>query len=141
MLFLWQLVFPITPTSDASLCVAGKGKKLESSSFLNGGCLKSAETRFSLNWYVGQIGRVPKNVSAITNGACAHYVMVSNFQWKPFWLATQQDPQNDWPGWQDRVNYDKSLFAQAPLHCCRFSKDNWIFPSHLHSRQFFKGVN
>ena len=27
------------------------------------------------------------------NGACAHYVMVSKFQWKPFWLATQRDPQ------------------------------------------------
>ena len=23
------------------------------------------------------------------NGACAHYVMVSKFQWKPFWLVTQ----------------------------------------------------
>ena len=29
------------------------------------------------------------------NGACAHYVMISKFQWKPFWLATQPDPQND----------------------------------------------
>ena len=29
------------------------------------------------------------------NGACAHYVMVSKFQWKPFWLATQRDPQSD----------------------------------------------
>ena len=35
------------------------------------------------------------------NGACAHYVMVSKFQWKPFWLATQPDPQNDWTGWQN----------------------------------------
>ena len=25
------------------------------------------------------------------NGACAHYVMVSKFQWKPFWLATQPE--------------------------------------------------
>ena len=39
--------------------------------------------------------------------------MVSKFQWKPFWLATQRDPQNDWTGWQNRVNYD--VFAQAPL--------------------------
>ena len=39
--------------------------------------------------------------------------MVSNFQWKPFWLATQLDPQNDWTGWQFRVNYD--VFTQAPL--------------------------
>ena len=45
--------------------------------------------------------------------ACAHYVMVSNFQWKPFWLATQRDPHNDWTATQNRVNYD--VFAQAPL--------------------------
>ena len=49
----------------------------------------------------------------IYNGACAHYVMVSKFQWKPFWLATQRDPQNDWTATQNRVNYD--VFAQAPL--------------------------
>ena len=47
------------------------------------------------------------------NGACAHYVMVSKFQWKPFWLATQRDPQNDWTATQNRVNYD--VFAQAPF--------------------------
>ena len=35
------------------------------------------------------------------------------FQWKPFWLATQRDPQNDWPATPNRVNYD--VFAQAPL--------------------------
>ena len=46
------------------------------------------------------------------NGACAHYVMVSKFQWKPFWLATQRDLQNDWTATQNRVNYD--VFAQAP---------------------------
>ena len=40
-----------------------------------------------------------------SNGACAHYVMVSKFQWKPFWLATQRDPQNDWTATQNRVNY------------------------------------
>ena len=38
--------------------------------------------------------------------------MVSKFQWKPFWLATQRDPQNDWSATQNRVNYD--VFAQAP---------------------------
>ena len=50
--------------------------------------------------------------SLLPNGACAHYVMVSKFQWKPFWLATQRDPQNDWTATQNRVNYD--VFAQAP---------------------------
>ena len=39
--------------------------------------------------------------------------MVSKFQWKRFWLATQQDPQNDWTATQNCVNYD--VFAQAPL--------------------------
>ena len=39
--------------------------------------------------------------------------MVSKFQWKPFWLATQRDPQNDWTATKNRVNYD--VFAQAPL--------------------------
>ena len=47
------------------------------------------------------------------NGACAHYVMVSKFQWKPFWLVTQRDPLNDWTATQNGVNYD--VFAQAPL--------------------------
>ena len=47
------------------------------------------------------------------NGTCVHYVMVSKFQWKPFWLATQRDPQNDWTATQNRVNYD--VFAQAPF--------------------------
>ena len=47
------------------------------------------------------------------NGACAHYVvMVSKLRWKPFWLPTQRDPQDDWTGWQNRVNYE--VFAQAP---------------------------
>ena len=32
------------------------------------------------------------------NGACAHYIMLSKIQWKPFWLATQQYPENDWLG-------------------------------------------
>ena len=39
--------------------------------------------------------------------------MVSKFQWKPFWLATQRDPRNDWAATQNRVNYD--VFAQAPF--------------------------
>ena len=53
------------------------------------------------------------NTFLIMDGACAHYVMVSKFQWKPFWLATQRDPQNDWTATQNGVNYD--VFAQAPL--------------------------
>ena len=33
------------------------------------------------------------------SGACVNYVMISKFQWQPFWLATQLHPQNDWIGW------------------------------------------
>ena len=39
-------------------------------------------------------------------GARAHHVMVSKVQWKPFWLATQLYPQNDWTGWQNGVKYE-----------------------------------
>ena len=33
---------------------------------------------------------------ASVNVGRAHYIMVSKIQWKPFWLATQIYPQNDW---------------------------------------------
>ena len=46
------------------------------------------------------------------NGGRVHYVMLSRIQWKPFWLATQLYPQNDWTGWQNGVNYD--VCAQSP---------------------------
>ena len=46
------------------------------------------------------------------NGDCTHSIMVSRIQWKPFWLATQSYPQNDWTGWQNGVNDD--VCAQAP---------------------------
>ena len=59
------------------------------------------------------------------DGACAHYVMVSKFQWKPFWLATQRDPQNDWTATQNRVNND--VFAQAPLVLWR----HWMHLSYM----------
>ena len=58
-------------------------------------------------------GHFKRNLdSRYRDGACAHYVMVSTLQWKPFWLATQRDPQNDWTA-THRVNYD--VFAQAQL--------------------------
>ena len=58
-----------------------------------------------------------KSRIAPSNGGCVHYVMVSNFQWKPFWLATQQDPQNYWTATQNGVNYD--VFIQAPFSLFR----------------------
>ena len=65
-------------------------------------------------------------------GACVHYVMVSKIQWKPFWLATQLYPQNDWAGRQYRVNYD--VFAWAPFDRMFFfwdflMKTFWIYLS------------
>ena len=60
-----------------------------------------------------QFGLAGRKVLSHSNGACAHYVMVSKIQWKPFWLATQQDPQNDWNGWQNGVNHD--VLARAPF--------------------------
>ena len=53
----------------------------------------------------------PVFLATYLSGACAHYVMVSTFQWKPSWLVTQRDPQNDWTATQNRVNDD--VFAQA----------------------------
>ena len=38
--------------------------------------------------------------------------MVSKLQWKPFWLASQLYPQNDWTGWQNGV--DDDVCIQAP---------------------------
>ena len=52
--------------------------------------------------------------------------MVSKFQWKPFWLVTQRDPQNDWTATQNGVNYD--VFAQAPFT----RSDRSIFKTDLH---------
>ena len=68
--------------------------------------------KFRIGW-VGGWNSVEKksHASSTTNGACAHYVMVSKFQWKPFWLSQQRDPQNDWTATQNCVNYD--VFAQA----------------------------
>ena len=47
-----------------------------------------------------------------SNGACAHYVMVSKIQWKPFWLAAQLYPHIR-AGWQFHVKKKKDVFAQA----------------------------
>ena len=49
---------------------------------------------------------------AETNGACAHYVMVSKFQWKPFCLPASEIHRMTGPPSQNRVNYD--VLAQAP---------------------------
>ena len=83
-----------------------------------------------------------------SNGACANYVMVSRFQWKPFWFATQRDPQNDWTATQNRVKYD--VFAQAPFNSFVNSSrggpltpiaEYCRFREHLISSQFFSKRN
>ena len=52
---------------------------------------------------------------SLLNGDRVHYVMVSKIQWKPFWLATQLYPQNDWTGWQFLVSIGIGVCALAPL--------------------------
>ena len=46
--------------------------------------------------------------------------MVSKIQWKPFWLATQLYPQNDWAGWQFGINpWRTRTGPTAPLFLTR----------------------
>ena len=55
------------------------------------------------------------------DGGRAHYIIESKVQWKPFWLATQQYPQNDWLG----GNFPYTMtYAHSP-HCCSTSRDVW----------------
>ena len=54
--FLWELMFLIEPTPDASVNNFVEGQMLGCSSLLNGGGLKSAETIFSRRLYVPQTG-------------------------------------------------------------------------------------
>ena len=51
-----------------------------------------------------------RDVAQVKGG---HYVMVFKIQWKPFWLATQLYPYNDWTGRQNVVSYD--VIAEAPF--------------------------
>ena len=54
--FLWHLLFLTQLIPDASPYVSGKSKKLGNSSFLNGGCLKLAKTRFPPRLYAAPMG-------------------------------------------------------------------------------------
>ena len=58
------------------------------------------------------VGQYRITLQLTVDGGRVHYVIVSKVQWKPFWLATQLYPQNDWTGWQNGVNDDEC--AQAP---------------------------
>ena len=49
------------------------------------------------------------------NGACAQYVMpLPKFQWIPFWLATQLNPQNDWTERQNRKMVWTMTYSHRP---------------------------
>ena len=82
-----------------------------------GGCQSQVLLWKNLSvFYVTQVG-----THSLLNGACAHYVMVSRFQWKPFWLATQRDPQNDWTATQKscelwRIRAGSIWLAHHTLH-------------------------
>ena len=47
------------------------------------------------------------------NGGCLHYIIESKVQWKPFWLATQQYPENDWLG----GNFPYTMTYTHGRHC------------------------
>ena len=72
------------------------------------------------------------------NGACAHYVMVSKFQWKPFWLATQRDPQNDWAATQNRVNHADMTYSHRPHLVILRDKNRDMRRSKWRKREFLK---
>ena len=46
------------------------------------------------------------------NGGRAHYIVQSKAKWKPFWLAAQQNSQNDWLG----GNFSYSMTYAHGLH-------------------------
>ena len=53
------------------------------------------------------------------NRGCAHYVMVSKIQWKPFRLATQLYPQNDWTG---TMTYSHPILQRLKFRFVRSEK-------------------
>ena len=55
-------------------------------------------------------------VNATPNGACAHHVMVSRVQRKPFWIATHLYPSNYSTEWQNGVNYGVHMYSHR-RHC------------------------
>ena len=75
--------------------------------------------------------------------ACAHYVMASKIQWKPFWLATQLDPQNDWTGWQNGVNDDVFALTGPILYystCLQGRGQAWAWTNTSAARTYGKGI-
>ena len=67
--------------------------------------------------------------------------MVSEIQWKPFWLATQLYPHNDCTGWQNGVNDDvctpASLTEFNSIRSrCYLSDRTWTSRCHLFQKSF-----
>ena len=87
-----------------------------------------------------------KYCSGGLNWACAHDVMVSKVQWKPFWPTIQLYPQNDSPGWQICVNCDvfthQQEWKQQPLPRPGFEHRVDFFitmdTQHHHNRRNFR---
>ena len=65
-----------------------------------------------------------KNLS-IFNGGRAYYIIESKVQWKPFWLATQQYPQNDWLG--GNFPYTMTYAHGPPLYLKDLLSTHFIF--------------
>ena len=67
-----------------------------SSTYQNG--KKRKEKSFFCFWVRPKAKRWETKNTEMENGGRAHYIIESKVRWKPFWLATQQYPQNDWLG-------------------------------------------
>ena len=101
--FLFPFPFPLPPKSclksylfSLTPQVKGDSETKTVKFYLRGhrnSSLKPSETN-KIPFGVDGVSQKPhfKASNGLSNGACAHYVMESKFQWKPFWLATQRDP-------------------------------------------------
>ena len=73
--------------------------------------------------------------SSLNKGAFEHYVMVSKFQWKQFWLATQRDPQKDChPQSRElwRIRTGRIVFLRHFQHTCTLSAFAKVFEFPYH---------
>ena len=88
-----RCVFPSDPPVSSSIFV---GAKREENLIFPSRCRCNFCFYRNLGDWCNKL--TPTWIFTACNGACVHYVMVCKYHWKPFLLATQLDPQNDWTG-------------------------------------------
>ena len=59
----------------------------------------------------------------LVNGGRAHYIIESKVQWKPFWLAIQQYPENDWLGGNFPCTMTSAHRPHCNPQCTRLKRD------------------